>query len=160
MRIHIGCIGRLKTGPERALFERYAERIAKAGRGVALGPLSVIERPESRAARADDRKAEEARALLDALPAGTVVLALDETGKTRASAAFADDLAALRDTGVQDLAFLIGGADGHGAAVLAAARSTLSLGPMTFPHQVVRALVAEQIYRAITILSGHPYHRA
>ena len=160
MRLHLACIGRLKAGPERLLFERYAERIAKAGRGIALGPLSVIERPESRASRASDRKAEEAQTLLNALPGGAVVIALDETGRPRSSSAFSDDLAAWRDAGVADLAFVIGGADGHGAALINAARATLALGPMTWPHQFARFLVAEQIYRAVTILSGHPYHRS
>jgi 23S rRNA (pseudouridine1915-N3)-methyltransferase len=159
MRIHIACVGRLKTGPERILFERYEDRIGKAGRSVSIGPLSVIELAESRAQRGDDRKAEEARALLAALPAGAVIIALDETGKARSSAAFSQELAQLRDAGTADVAFAIGGPDGHGPALLEAARLTLALGPMTWPHQIARVLLAEQIYRAITIASGHPYHR-
>lgn len=159
MRLHIACIGRLKAGPESDLFDRYADRIAKAGRAVSIGPLSVIELPESRAQRPAERKAEEARGLLAALPSGAVAVALDETGRTLDSPAFAARLGNWRDAGTADLAFVIGGPDGHGAAVLDAARLTLALGPMTWPHQLVRSLLAEQVYRAITILSGHPYHR-
>jgi 23S rRNA (pseudouridine1915-N3)-methyltransferase len=160
MRLHIACIGRLKSGPERELFERYSGRVDKAGRAVSLGPLSVVELPESRSPRAEDRKAEEARALLAALPAGTVIIALDETGKAVSSEDFAERLAAFRDGGTGDLALAIGGPDGHGQALRDAARLTLAFGPMTWPHQIVRALAAEQIYRAVTILSGHPYHRS
>ncbi|WP_029057697.1 23S rRNA (pseudouridine(1915)-N(3))-methyltransferase RlmH [Stappia stellulata] len=160
MRVHIACIGRLKNGPERTLFDRYADRIGKAGRSVSIGPLSVSELAESRAQRDDDRKAEEARALLAAMPSGAVIIALDETGKTRSSTSFCEDLVRLRDAGTADVAFVIGGPDGHGPALLKAARLSLALGPMTWPHQIARVLVAEQIYRAITIASGHPYHRA
>ncbi|MHC5655017.1 23S rRNA (pseudouridine(1915)-N(3))-methyltransferase RlmH [Stappia sp.] len=159
MRLHIACIGRLKAGPEREFFSRYSERVTKGGRGVSLGPLEMIELPESRAQRAADRKAEEARALLAALPAGAVIVALDETGKTMSSEDFASRVADLRDAGTADLAFVIGGPDGHGSALVDAARLVLALGPMTWPHQIVRGLIAEQIYRAATILSGHPYHR-
>lgn len=159
MRVHIACIGRLKNGPERTLFDRYEDRIGKAGRSVSIGPLSVTELAESRAQRVNDRKADEAHALLAALPSGAVIVALDETGKTRTSEAFSRELQELRDTGTADVAFVIGGPDGHGPAVLKAARLTLALGPMTWPHQIARVLVAEQIYRAITIASGHPYHR-
>ena len=94
-----------------------------------------------------------------ALPAGAVIIALDETGKTRTSVAFSQELQELRDAGTADVAFAIGGPDGHGPALLDAARLTLALGPMTWPHQIARVLLAEQIYRAITIASGHPYHR-
>ncbi|SDU47875.1 23S rRNA (pseudouridine(1915)-N(3))-methyltransferase RlmH [Stappia sp. ES.058] len=160
MRVHIACIGRLKNGPERTLFERYEDRIGKAGRGVSVGPLSVTELGESRAQRDDDRKAEEARALLAAMPAGAVIIALDEAGKTLSSAAFSHELLRLRDAGTGDIVFAIGGPDGHGNALLEAARVTLAFGPMTWPHQIARVLLAEQIYRAITIASGHPYHRA
>ncbi|WP_428699323.1 23S rRNA (pseudouridine(1915)-N(3))-methyltransferase RlmH [Stappia sp.] len=160
MRLHIACIGRLKSGPERELFDRYEGRVAKAGRAVSLGPLAVTELPESRSPRAEDRKSEEARALLAAIPAGAVIFALDETGKTLTSEAFAEQLADLRDAGTGDLALAIGGPDGHGETVRQAARLTLAFGPMTWPHQIVRALAAEQLYRAVTILSGHPYHRS
>jgi 23S rRNA (pseudouridine1915-N3)-methyltransferase len=160
MRFHIACIGRLKAGPERELFARYADRIGKAGRALSLGPLVVSEIAESRAQRASDRKDEEARALLAALPPGAVIVALDETGKAVSSETFAGRIADWRDTGVADLAFIIGGPDGHGTELLAAARMTLALGPMTWPHQIARALIAEQVYRAVTILAGHPYHRS
>ena len=160
MRFHIACIGRLKAGPERDLFARYTDRVGKAGRALSLGPIEISEIAESRAQRAADRKDEEARALLAAIPAGALIVALDETGKTVSSETFAERIADWRDSGVSDLAFAIGGRDGHGAELLAAARMTLALGPMTWPHQIARALIAEQVYRAITILAGHPYHRA
>ncbi|SOC20093.1 23S rRNA (pseudouridine(1915)-N(3))-methyltransferase RlmH [Stappia indica] len=159
MRLHIACIGRMKAGPERELFDRYGSRIDKAGRGVSLGPLTVTELPESRSPRAQDRKAEEARALLAALPAGAAILCLDETGRDMTSEAFAAELEKIRDAGTADLALAIGGPDGHGEALLEAARAKLAFGRMTWPHQIVRALAAEQLYRAVTILSGHPYHR-
>lgn len=159
MKIVIGAVGRLKAGPERQIAARYQERFDGIGRALALGPLSTIEIDESRARRPDDRKADEAARLLAAVGPATLV-ALDEGGKTLTSEAFARRLAALRDGGTPALAFLIGGADGHGEAARSAASLTLAFGPMTLPHQIVRLILAEQLYRAATILAGHPYHRA
>ncbi|MCA1299817.1 23S rRNA (pseudouridine(1915)-N(3))-methyltransferase RlmH [Stappia indica] len=159
MRVHLACIGRLKSGPERDLFDRYADRARKAGRALGLTLSPVIELPEARAPRAEDRKAAEAEALLAALPAGAVIVALDEGGKTMTSERFAQMLEQHKDTGSSDLALVIGGPDGHGEALLQASRMSLALGPMTWPHQIARVLICEQVYRAITILSGHPYHR-
>jgi 23S rRNA (pseudouridine1915-N3)-methyltransferase len=114
---------------------------------------------EGRARRPEDRKADEAARLLAAVGSATIVL-LDEGGKSLDSEAFARRIGALRDGGTQTLAFLIGGADGHGDAARSAAGLTLALGAMTLPHQIVRLVLVEQLYRAATILAGHPYHRA
>jgi 23S rRNA (pseudouridine1915-N3)-methyltransferase len=160
MRLSIIAIGRLKDGPERELYLRYSKRIDEAGRGVALGPLTLTEFPEARQASAKQRQADEAARLAGAASDADFVVALDETGKALGSEAFARWLGALRDEGRRTLAFLIGGADGHGAAAIERAGLKLSLGPMTLPHGLARIVLAEQLYRATTILAGHPYHRA
>jgi 23S rRNA (pseudouridine1915-N3)-methyltransferase len=158
MRIQIAAVGRLKAGPDRALVDRYVERASQAGRSLGL-TLSVREFTESRAARADERMAQEAATLLSALPDGAILVALDERGETPASTAFARRLGDWRDQGIRDLVFAIGGPDGHGDAIRKRADLKLAFGAMTWPHQIVRMLLAEQVYRAMTILSGHPYHR-
>jgi 23S rRNA (pseudouridine1915-N3)-methyltransferase len=158
MRLMIGAVGRLKAGPERELCERYLGRLDAVGRSVALGPVSVAEIEESRARRAEDRKAEEGTRLLGLAGTAALVL-LDEGGTSLSSAEFAGRLGRWRDEGTPALAFLIGGADGHGGAVRERAGLVLSFGRLTFPHQIVRILLAEQLYRAATILAGHPYHR-
>jgi 23S rRNA (pseudouridine1915-N3)-methyltransferase len=159
MRLIVAAVGRLKDA-ERDLCERYQKRFDAAGRALGLGPLSICELSESRAASAVARKAEEAARLLKAAaPAGARVV-LDEGGKALASEAFAKWLAQTRDGGCKGLAFLIGGPDGHGPEVAQGATLKLSLGAMTLPHGLARAVLIEQLYRATTILSGHPYHRA
>lgn len=160
MRLVIAAVGRLKTGPERDLFERYAERASAAGRAVSLTPLELTEIPESRASRPSDRVAEETGKLLAAIPKGARLIALDSRGRNLTSEDFAARLAAMRDGGAPAAAFLLGGAEGLTKEATAGADLTISYGAATFPHQIVRILLAEQIYRAITILSGHPYHRA
>ncbi|MEX0851677.1 MAG: 23S rRNA (pseudouridine(1915)-N(3))-methyltransferase RlmH [Bauldia sp.] len=158
MRITVTAIGRLKAGPERLLFQRYFDRAAKAGRGLGL-TFAVREFPESRAARPAARMSDEAAAILKALPSDATLVALDETGTNLDSHGFAGRLAKWRQAGVADLAFAIGGADGQGAAVAERADLRLALGSLTWPHQLVRVMLAEQLYRAVTILTGHPYHR-
>ncbi len=160
MRILIVAVGRMKSGPERELCERYIDRAAKSGRPLGITSVDIREFGESRAARAVDRQTEEAATILAALPANAVLVALDETGQSPASPAFAAEIAAQRDRGVADLVFAIGGPDGHGDALLARADRRIAFGAMTWPHQIVRVLLAEQVYRATTILSGHPYHRS
>jgi len=160
MRLSIVAVGRLKDGPERALYLKYAKRIDESGRGVALGPLTLSEITEGRQASAAQRRADEAARLAAGAAAADAVVVLDEGGKALGSEAFANWLAARRDEGLRHLAFLIGGPDGHGEAALGRASLKLSLGPMTLPHGIARIILAEQIYRAATILSGHPYHRA
>ncbi|MGI9383591.1 MAG: 23S rRNA (pseudouridine(1915)-N(3))-methyltransferase RlmH, partial [Methyloligellaceae bacterium] len=159
MRLTLAAVGRLKAGAERELLTRYTERITPLGRKQGCGPISVIEIGESRQGAAKARCEEEADVLLRKLPAGADIIALDETGRALTSAAFAGLLEGLRDGGTRELAFLIGGPDGHGEKIRAAASRVLSFGPMTLPHGLVRIILVEQIYRALTILDGHPYHR-
>lgn len=158
MRIALCAIGRLKDGGERTLFDRYWERLEAQGRGVGLAPLRHVEWPESRESTAGLRQAAEAQRLLAAAGEATIV-ALDERGKGLTSTAFADLLKRHRDDGCKELAFLMGGPDGHGPAIAQAAQVRLSLSAMTLPHGLARAVLAEQLYRASTLLSGHPYHR-
>ncbi|MFO1118107.1 MAG: 23S rRNA (pseudouridine(1915)-N(3))-methyltransferase RlmH [Beijerinckiaceae bacterium] len=160
MRLTLAAVGRLKAGPERELVERYAERIAGAGKGVSLSDLAVRETEESKARRPEDRKAEEARALRALIPDGARTVTLDERGKSISSEAFAAQIGAWRDGGLRNLCFVIGGADGLDPSLRAEASLVLSFGALTLPHQIVRALVVEQLYRAVSILAGHPYHRA
>ena len=159
MRLIVAAVGRLKDA-ERDLCERYAKRFDAGGRALGLGPLSISELSESRAASAELRKADEAARLLKAAAAATTRVVLDESGKALASEAFAKWLAQTRDGGCKGLAFLIGGPDGHGPQAVQGAALKLSLGAMTLPHGIARAVLIEQLYRATTILSGHPYHRA
>lgn len=159
MRILIAAIGRMKNGPERELVARYLERARAAGKPLGLSHFDVAEPGESRAGAAARRKTEEAEALLSAVPEGYVRVALDERGLSTTSEKFAADLAGWRDAGRPGLAFFIGGADGLDPELVAKADRTLSFSPLTWPHQLVRILLAEQLYRATTILSGHPYHR-
>jgi 23S rRNA (pseudouridine1915-N3)-methyltransferase len=159
MRLLIAAVGRLKAGPERELLDRYIERANAAGRAVSLAPLEVSEITESQERRPADRMADEARKLEAALPKGSKRILLDSGGKALGSEDFANRLAAMRDQGAQAVVFLIGGADGLDAKLKSEAELAISYGAATFPHQIVRILLAEQIYRAITILSGHPYHR-
>lgn len=158
MRITIAAVGRLKAGSERELFERYIARAAAAGRRLGLTP-SLREFPEGRASAAATRKDQESAAILAALPERAVLVALDERGSSLSSAALAERIAKWRDAGREDLVFAIGGADGHAPQMSNRADLTLSFGEMTWPHQLVRVMLAEQVYRAVTILSGHPYHR-
>ena len=149
MRLVVAAVGRGRDDPAQQLFENYRHRLP--------WPLELR---EVRAGGGGDAGRErEAAALLKGLPEGAHIVALDGTGKALTSEAFAKRLARIRDDGVAAVAFLIGGADGHGAPALARADLVLSLGPMTWPHLLVRAMLAEQLWRAASILSGHPYHR-
>lgn len=159
MRFTFICIGRMKAGADKDLFDRYLDRARKTGRGLGIADIVIQELPESRAQRADDRKAEEARALLAATSGGARLVVLDENGRNLTSAGFSGKLEAWKNESVPEVVFVIGGADGHGPDVLARADLKLALGAMTWPHQIARILLAEQIYRAMTIQSGHPYHR-
>ncbi len=151
MRLWIVAIGRLRTGPIRALVEDYAGRSA--------WPLTVKELEPRKRLSGEALTRHEADLLLGAVPSGATVVALDEAGRDLSSGEFAVRLAGWRDGGVRDVAFLIGGADGHGEAVRGRADLTLAFGRATWPHLMVRAMLAEQVYRAQTILDGHPYHR-
>lgn len=158
MRLTIAAVGRLKDA-EHELVERYVKRFNPTGRPIGLGPLTIHELNESRAASADARKADEAGRLLKVVGLLTPRVVLDEHGKTLSSEAFAAWIGQQRDAGCKTLALLIGGPDGHGNEALTGAALKLSLGPMTLPHGLARAVLAEQIYRIATILAGHPYHR-
>ena len=159
MRLIIAAIGRLKDGPDRELADRYLKRLEQAGRALHFAPIDVIELPEARGAHVDARRVDEAGRLLGKLGDVDYVVALDEHGRSATSPDFAALLARQRDGGVRSLAFVIGGPDGHGSALLARANFQLTLSPMTLPHGLARIVLAEQLYRATTILSGHPYHR-
>jgi len=159
MRMMIAAVGRLKAGPDRVLVERYVERAVQAGRSQGL-TLSVREFSEGKSAQPGPRMKEEADAILAALPADAALVVLDERGSELSSADFAARIGAFRDRGTRDLVFAIGGADGHDASIRGRADLLVAFGRMTWPHQIVRLMLAEQVYRAITILSGHPYHRA
>jgi 23S rRNA (pseudouridine1915-N3)-methyltransferase len=151
LRLVIACIGRAGGGPERDLYRHYADRIR--------WPLSLRELEEKKKLPAAQRVRREGELLLGAVPDRAAMVALDRRGKPIDSEAFARHLGRWRDDG-SDVAFLIGGADGHGEAVLTAASLVLSFGAMTWPHLLARAMLAEQIYRAQQLLAGHPYHRA
>ena len=156
MRIVIAAVGRARGGPEAALTEDRLTRFDRTARPLGLGPAKLAE-VEDRKGRGREAEGE---LLLAAVPDGAGVIVLDERGKLLDSPAFAALLADWRDAGRRDAALLIGGADGHAEAVRARADLTLSFGPMVWPHLLVRAMVAEQLYRAATILAGSPYHRA
>jgi 23S rRNA (pseudouridine1915-N3)-methyltransferase len=160
MRILIVTVGKLKDGEERGIVDRYTKRFDQAGKSLGLGPLKIVELMESRSASSEARKADEAERILKAAAAATLKIALDESGRHYPSGVFAKLLNQQADSGVKTCAFLVGGPDGHGEAVLKAAHFQLSLGAMTLPHGLARAVLTEQLYRAATILSGHPYHRA
>lgn len=158
MRIAIAAVGRMKSGPERELVSRYLDRATASGRPLALTGFEVTELNESRAGSAAARKVEEARGLRAALPEG-ILVTLDERGKALGSEAFAGLLKRWRDDGRPAVSFVIGGADGIDPDFVRQADLSLSFSPMVWPHQLVRIMLAEQLYRATTILSGHPYHR-
>ena len=153
-------VGRLKAGPERELCERYLERVRKGGPKLGLRGFGVEEIPESRAGRANDRVAAEDAAILARLGEGDRVVCLDASGEFVDSASFATALAKDSDASVARTVFVIGGPDGLGREVLSRSHRRLSFGRNTWPHQLVRVMLAEQLYRVTTILSGHPYHRA
>jgi 23S rRNA (pseudouridine1915-N3)-methyltransferase len=159
VRLAVLAVGRLKSGPERELVERYRQRAEGLGRSLGFSGPDLVEWAESRARREEERRREEADQLLSR--AGSFVLvAFDERGRSISSEAFAQRVAAGRDAGRPGLACVIGGPDGLDQRARDRAELVLSFGALTIPHQIVRALVVEQIYRALTILAGHPYHRA
>ncbi len=156
MRVHICAVGRLRKGPERDLYDDYLTRFDRTGRALALGPAQFIE--------VEDKKgggmAAEGALLRRAIPDGALICTMDERGKVMSSPDFATQLGNWRDQGRQDVAFVIGGADGIDPELRAQADASLSFGKMVWPHMLVRVMLAEQLYRAASILSGGPYHRA
>ena len=153
MKLAIAAIGKPGRGPEAALADDYARRATLAGRPLGLGPLELLDLEPRKSGKAPEAE------LLRAAAEGAHLIACDERGKTYSSRAFADHIARLRDQGERRLVFAIGGADGLDASVRQAASSTLAFGPQTWPHALARAMLVEQLYRAVTILAGSPYHR-
>jgi 23S rRNA (pseudouridine1915-N3)-methyltransferase len=152
-------VGRLKSGPERELFDRYFKRLADLARLQGISGVDLREVEEGRARRAEDRQAEEARAILAAAPKGAWLALLDERGAAMTSAQWAAEIGKARDAAAPAYAVVIGGPDGLDPALRAQARTILAFGAMTWPHQLVRVMAGEQLYRALSILGGHPYHR-
>ena len=159
MKLIVRAVGRLKSGPERDLAARYRERVAALGRRLGFRSIDTIEVEESRGRRGADRVREEAAGLTAAIPENAAIVALDARGKALSSAELAERLQRWRDRGTPTVTFLIGGAEGLPEPLLGRAELVLSFGAATWPHQMVRIMLLEQIYRAMTILSGHPYHR-
>ena len=160
MRLLIAAIGKLKQGPERDLFAHYLGRAVAVGRKLHLSPIGAIEVAESKAATVKSRIQAEAEALLGKIPSSHRLISLDRRGEALSSEEFAGLLAKMRDGGVEGVAFVIGGADGLSPEISGKAGRAISFGPLTLPHGLARIVLAEQIYRAATILAGHPYHRA
>ncbi len=152
MRLVVASVGRFRGGPLQEMYADYAGRLP--------WPIELREVEEKKPLKGEKRKAREAELLMSAVTDGATLIALDEKGKSMTSPEFAKILGQYADNGIQNLAFLIGGADGHSRTTLDKADRLLSLGPMTWPHLMVRGLLAEQLYRASSILSNHPYHRA
>ena len=160
MEISILAVGRLKSGPESELCARYLERARKTGRGLGFRGFAVHELPESRNARMAERIGHEDEALLSACARGGRTLCLHAGGDLIDSEGFAAGLSGDAAAAIPHTTFVIGGPDGLGDRVKASADRLISFGRVTWPHQIVRILLAEQLYRTMTILSGHPYHRA
>jgi len=156
MRVHLCVVGRLRGGPEREILDDYLTRFDRTGRALGLGPAQVIE--------VEDKKGRgmeaEARLLRSAIPNGSFLVTLDERGKLLTSPDFSQKLGDWRDNGRQDIAFVIGGADGIAPDLRAEADFSLSFGKMVWPHMLVRVMLAEQLYRAASIQANSPYHRA
>ncbi|MAK61657.1 MAG: 23S rRNA (pseudouridine(1915)-N(3))-methyltransferase RlmH [Ponticaulis sp.] len=153
MRITLLTIGKIKKGPERDLVDDYLSRARKLGRQLGVRDVQEVE------LEAGGRQADECAALLEKIPAGATILLLDERGQNWTSTAFSDHLEKLKDQGCPDLVFMIGGADGFTDEVKTQYRDKICFGSMTWPHKLVRVLAAEQIYRALSLMAGTPYHR-
>lgn len=159
MRLSVIAVGRLKPGPEKTIAGDYLTRAEGLGRKCGITRMGVTEFAESQAGSAAARMTEEGRMVAAALPAKSFNVVLDERGTSLPSDGFAGLLRRHLDGGTADMAFLIGGPDGHSESIRAGAGLLLSFGPMTWPHRLVRVMLFEQLYRAITIIAGHPYHR-
>jgi 23S rRNA (pseudouridine1915-N3)-methyltransferase len=160
MRVVIAAVGRMKQGSERELVERYRKRAADAGRTAGLPVFDIVEIRESRAESAERRMIEESIAIANIVPEGAQTVIRDERGENLPSAALAGHLQNWRAEDRPGVAFIIGGHDGLASGLREKADLALAFGAATWPHQLVRIMLLEQLYRAVTILSGHPYHRA
>lgn len=159
MRIEIIAVGRMKPGPEKDLFDIFSERFEVQGRNQSLGPLRLIEVEEKRPLAREELAEREAEKILSQVTPGAKLVALDEKGKPQESRHFAAQLGTWRDEGIQTTCFVIGGAGGLSKTVRKRANLIISFGQQTWPHMLARAMLAEQLFRATTILAGHPYHR-
>lgn len=159
MKLTVIAVGRLKAGPEKDLASDYLKRLEGLGRKAGITRVSVKDFAESQQASPVARMDEETRLIAAAVPAGAVTVVLDERGTPMSSEALAGFLRKHIDGGTGDMAFLVGGPDGHGSALRGKAALLLSFGAMTWPHRLVRVMLFEQIYRAVTIMVNHPYHR-
>lgn len=155
MKVHICAVGRLRAGPEQSLIDDYLTRFDRTGRALSLGPAKITEVEPKKGGGQPG----EATLLRKAIPKGAMICALDERGRSATSPEFSQMLAKWRDMGVQDLAFVIGGADGIDPKLRQEAGQLLSFGKMVWPHMLARVMLCEQLYRAASILGGAPYHR-
>ncbi len=153
MRLHLIAVSRIKRGPERDLINDYLKRAKQLGKGLGVRDVSEVE------VEAGPAQAEECARLIAKIPESAHVILLDETGKTETSIGFSRKLEKLKDQGCPDLCFLIGGADGFTEDAKAVYRDKICFGTLTWPHKLVRVLAAEQIYRALSLMAGTPYHR-
>ncbi len=160
MRLTVLAVGHARGTQEAALTDDYIDRASRMGRQLGIAAIAVEEIAVSKARETDTRKREECTKLAARVPEGAHVVLLDAKGKGMTSEDFAEMIGALRDAGTKDLALVIGGPDGLAPLPGIRAGRSLAFGPQTWPHLLVRAMLAEQIYRALTILAGHPYHRA
>lgn len=160
MRLSVIAVGRLKPGPEKLLAEDYLTRAQGMGKKLGIQKIGVTEFGESQASSPDARMTEEARLIAGSIPERAFTVVLDERGKTMTSEAFSTLMKRHLESGTPEMSFIIGGPDGHAASTREQAGLLLSFGAMTWPHRLVRVLLFEQIYRAITLMAGHPYHRA
>jgi 23S rRNA (pseudouridine1915-N3)-methyltransferase len=160
VRLAIIAIGRMKAGPERELVGRYVKRVAALAPSVGVSRVEWREFDESRARRMEDRRLEESKAIVAATPKDAWLTLLDERGAILTSQQWAAEIGQAKDGSVSDYVIAIGGPDGFDPTLRARARSIIGFGAMTWPHQLVRVMASEQIYRALSILAGHPYHRA
>lgn len=159
MKITLGAIGRLKKGPEQELVSRYLDRTGKTGRTIGISNLATVELPESRQETAALRQRDEREGLLAKLGPARPLIVFDERGRNPTSRQFAKLMGDALDGGADHMACLLGGPDGLDASLRDAADHIIGFGALTLPHQIARILVAEQLYRAVTILTNHPYHR-
>jgi 23S rRNA (pseudouridine1915-N3)-methyltransferase len=160
MRIVIAAVGRLKQGPERELAATYCKRAESIGRSFGLREIEIVEIRESRAHDAERRRVEESIAIANVIPERSIIVILDEYATSLDSAALAARLQEWRTEDRPAVCFVIGGADGLASSLRGRANLKLAFGTATWPHQLVRVMLLEQLYRAGTILAGHPYHRA
>lgn len=160
MRLTVLSVGNARGTPEGALTEDFIGRARASGRNLGFTALTLEELAVSKLREPKARIADEGERLARRIPDGAHVILLDARGKGMTSEDFAEMLASLRDAGARDLAFLIGGPDGLDPGPAVKAGRSIAFGPQTWPHLMVRAMLSEQIYRALTILAGHPYHRA